>query len=238
MAKILSLETSEKTCSVALSDGTKLLGSLESTDEKSHASMLTVLIDKLLKTHQITMEGLDAVAISKGPGSYTGLRIGVSTAKGICYGLKIPIIAISTLEIICRRFFKTEYAVKAKLGDSDILCCAMIDARRMEVYRQLFDHKVNIASQIIAEEINSNSFYETLRSKKIYFIGSGSTKLKNIINNENAVFIDGIYPNAADMCELAFSNYTQQRFEDVAYFEPYYLKDFVATIPKKKGLSF
>ena len=239
MAIILSLETSEKSCSVALSNGAEILGVLESTNEKSHASMLTVLIDKLLKTHQIAMNSLDAVAISKGPGSYTGLRIGVSTAKGICFGLKIPLIAINTLEIICLRFFKSDYAIKSKLSESDgILCCPMIDARRMEVYRQLFDNKANIVSPITAEEINSNSFSDVLGSKKVYFVGSGSNKLKNIINNENALFVDEIYPNAYYMSELAFSIYTQQKFEDVAYFEPYYLKDFVATVPKKKVLSF
>lgn len=238
MALILSIETSEKICSVALSNGTGLIGSTESVGEKSHASLLTVLIDKLLSSHNVSFSELSAVAISKGPGSYTGLRIGVSTAKGICYGLNIPLIAVSTLNTMCICFLKSSYAIKNKIQEKDVLLCPMIDARRMEVYRQLLKTNGEQVGVIVAEEINSNSFSEELKTKAIYFFGSGAEKTKAVLNKDSAYFIDGINPHATNMVELAYTAYENKQFEDVAYFEPYYLKDFVATIPKKKVLSF
>lgn len=238
MALILSIETSERICSVALSNGASLVGSTESVGEKSHASMLTVLIDKLLSTHNITINQLNAVAVSKGPGSYTGLRIGVSTAKGICYGLNIPLISVYTLNTMCNRFLKSNYALKNKITEKNALLCPMIDARRMEVYRQLFEINGIQVGEIVAEVINSNSFAEELKSEAVYFFGSGADKTKTIINKDNAFFVEEINPHAANMIEMAYAAYEKKQFEDVAYFEPYYLKDFVTTIPKKKVLSF
>jgi tRNA threonylcarbamoyladenosine biosynthesis protein TsaB len=238
MALILSIETSEKICSVALSDGTNLIGTLESVGEKSHASQLTLLIDKLLILHKISFDQLSAVAVSKGPGSYTGLRIGVSTAKGICYGLNIPLIGVCTLNTMSESFLKSNYVLKNKILNKDVILCPMIDARRMEIYRQFFNIKSEPKGTIVAEEINSNSFSEELKQKPVYFFGSGAEKIKSVINNDNAYFVDGINPHASYMIGIANSAFIYNQFEDVAYFEPYYLKDFVATVPKKKVLSF
>jgi tRNA threonylcarbamoyladenosine biosynthesis protein TsaB len=238
MALILSIETSEKTCSVALGDNSDEIGALELSNEKSHASMLTVLIDKLLALHKISFAQINAIAVSKGPGSYTGLRIGVSTAKGICFGLNLPLIAIGTLNIMCDRFLKSDYAQKNKLLDKDVLLCPMIDARRMEVYRQLFGTQNGYNGKILAEEINSNSFSNELQLKAIYFFGSGAEKTKTAINNGNAYFMEGFNPHASNMVDIAYQAFVHKQFADVAYFEPYYLKDFIATEPKKKVLSF
>lgn len=236
MPLILSIETSEKLCSVALADGEKILGTECSTDDRSHASCLTLLIDKLLLNCKVNYNQLDAVAVGKGPGSYTGLRIGVSTAKGICYSLKIPLIAIDTFTSMVNEFVMSDfYSKNKKLIDSpDTRLCAMIDARRMEVYRRFFNSGFNACSDIEAEIINSTSYEDLLKEKRIYFFGSGADKLPNIIVSDNAFFVNNIRPHARSMTKAALTKFEKQDVEDVAYFEPFYLKDFVATVSKKK----
>jgi len=227
MSLILSIETSTPVCTVSLSENGKTIAIRESFDEKSHATHLTVFVEELLKENNITAKNLSAVAVSRGPGSYTGLRIGVSVAKGICYAAQIPLIAIDTL--------KTMAIMAAnKYNHKNVLYCPMIDARRMEVYSELFDGNFNVKREVIAEVIDHNSYSDILAQQKIVFIGNGSEKLTNTITSPNAVFIEGIYPSANYMSELAYNEFQNKQFVDVAYFEPFYLKDFVATTPKKK----
>jgi tRNA threonylcarbamoyladenosine biosynthesis protein TsaB len=236
MPLILSIETSEKLCSVALADGGQILGSESSTDDKSHASSLTLLIDKLLQNCKVNYNQLQAVSVGKGPGSYTGLRIGVSTAKGICYSLKIPLIAVDTFTILVNEFVISDFYSKNKksIDSPDSMLCTMIDARRMEVYRRFFDSNLRACPEIEAEIINSTSYEDLLKERRIYFLGSGADKLPNIIVSDNAFFVNNIRPHARSMCKAALTKFETKEVEDVAYFEPFYLKDFVATVSKKK----
>jgi tRNA threonylcarbamoyladenosine biosynthesis protein TsaB len=238
MALILSIDTSEKICSVALSNNYELISTLEISEEKSHASMLTVLIKKLFSEKEIEFSKLDAVAVSKGPGSYTGLRIGVSVAKGICYALNIPLISISTLQLLCLRVIYEDWLRKIGLIDQNLLLCPLIDARRMEVYKAFFNINREQIGKIEAVIIHENSFSEELISNKIVFFGTGAEKCKSIIQNQNAFFIDDIRPNASYMVSYAYDSFARKEFENSAYFEPFYLKDFVATVPKKRIVIF
>lgn len=223
MATILSIETSTTVCSAALHDQGKLL-SLEITHTpNSAASQLAVMIDKLLKGSSIKIE---AVAVSGGPGSYTGLRIGVATAKGICYALSLPLIALNSLEIMTIQMNNT------KPETSDSLLCPMIDARRMEVYTMLFNGKLDVIQNVSASIIDETSYADILNYKKIYFFGNGSAKCKDTITHPNAKFVDGIFPSAGWMGGLAFNSFREKKFEDVSEFEPLYLKDFIAKKPK------
>lgn len=227
MALILNLETSTTVCSAALVRDGKVIAQRESFEDKSHASSLTVFIDQILKEAGMEIRQLDAVAISQGPGSYTGLRIGVSTAKGICYALSKPLIALNTLQAMA-------LMALGKIPNKDSLMCTMIDARRMEVYAQFFDAQANPVREIKAEIIEENTYSEWLLSQEVYFIGDGAAKCKTILSSPNAKFIDNIYPSANYMAEMAEKAFNEQQFVDVAYFEPFYLKDFVATVPKNK----
>ncbi len=220
MPLLLSIETSTKVCSVALHRDTTLLASSEILIERSHSKFITILIENLFLHSGEKMEELDAVAVSKGPGSYTGLRIGVSTAKGLCYALEKPLIAISTLESMAyevNRFNKTE-----------ALLCPMIDARRMEVYCAFFDNKLNCLEEVSAKIIEENSFKAMLDQKAVLFFGDGSQKCIKIIgDHKNAFFIDDLFPSAINIGALALKAFEAKKFEDLAYFEPFYLKDFV-----------
>ena len=231
MPIILSIETSTNVCSVALSENEKLLFSEVEYTANSHAALLTSLIERMMKQTELNMNVIDAVAVSSGPGSYTGLRIGVSTAKGICYALGKPLIAINSLRVLAQQ------AIIAKcetLDYPDILLCPMIDARRMEVYSTLFDNELNQTEDIKAEIIDSSSYSSILEKRKIVFVGNGSGKCKDIIQHPNAVFQDDVYPLASAMALSAYTAFTKKQFEDVAYFEPFYLKDFIATVAKNK----
>ena len=231
MAIILSIETSTNVCSVALSENDKVLFSEVEYAANSHAALLTVLIERMMKKASMDMNVIDTVAVSSGPGSYTGLRIGVSAAKGICYALKKPLIAINSLRILAQQAVLT----KSEAFDSeDILLCPMIDARRMEVYSTLFDKELNQIEDIKAEIIDSSSYSSILEKRKIVFVGNGSGKCKEVIQHPNAVFQDDIYPLASAMTMPAYAAFNRNQFEDVAYFEPFYLKDFIATVPKNK----
>jgi len=223
MAYILNIETSTTNCSVALSNSGIVVGLKEDNNpEYSHAERLHVYIDEVLKTAKVTIDQLEAIAISKGPGSYTGLRIGVSAAKGLCYALSIPLISVPTLEALAHQ-------VEAPKG----VIIAMLDARRMEVYSAIYDSDYNEIRPTEAEVLTSESYDDLLELSPVYFIGNGVAKTKDIITHKNAQFIEDKLPSAQQMCALSYDKFNKNDFEDVAYFEPFYLKDFIA-IPSKK----
>ena len=218
MALILLIETATKSCSVSLSSANKIIGCKEEVNEQySHAEKLTIFITELFKTQDFTIKDLDAVAVSKGPGSYTGLRIGVSTAKGLCYALDIPLISVSTLKAMAFRMAQKE--------ESD-LYCPMIDARRMEVYNAFYNSTNKEIRGIQADIIEGYSYQKELE-KKVLFFGDGAEKCKQTIQHPNAKFLDDIFPSSKDMLEIANEKFAEKDFEDIAYFEPFYLKDFV-----------
>ncbi len=230
MANILCIETATEICSVALLQDDKIIALQENHDGNSHASQITLLIDAVMKDANIEFKNLDAIAVSKGPGSYTGLRVGVSTAKGLCYALDIPLIAINTLESLSHEY------INLSTIDHQVstFFCAMLDARRMEVYCAVFDEQMNSIKKTEAKIIDENSFADLLETSTIYFFGNGSSKCKNSITHKNAIFIDDIKCSAANMNGIAQKLFSEKKFEDVAYFEPFYLKDFVGTVPNKK----
>lgn len=222
MAYFLAIETATTVCSAALFKGDQLLACKEENGGYSHAEKLAVFIDELLKENQIDHSQLKAVLVSKGPGSYTGLRIGVSLAKGICFSLQIPLIAISTLKSMA---WGAKQSLN-KLDDSSL--CPMIDARRMEVYAAFYNSQLDIVREIQADVIDENSYLDQLDKNKIYFFGNGAEKCVDVIKHENAHFIADFQPSAAFMGELGNEKYLSNKFEDLAYFEPYYLKEFKA----------
>ncbi len=227
MALILNLETATTVCSVALSKDGELLAFKEINGDYTHAENLNIFITAVLKQVGLHLKDVDAIAVSKGPGSYTGLRIGVSTAKGLCYSLDKPLIAINTLE-------HSAFACLQQFGTGKELFCPMIDARRMEVYCAIYDCNMIAVHATTAEIINEQAFEGLLQKHRIYFFGDGAEKCKTFFaGNSNAVFIDGLYPSAKHMVLLSEKAFNKKQFEDVAYFEPYYLKEFVAG--KKKS---
>jgi len=231
MAIILNIETSTIACSVALAIDGKTIAIKESFTRNSHAENITVFSENVLKKAGLTFPELDAIAVSKGPGSYTGLRIGVSTAKGFCYSLDKPLIAIGTLKALSAGM------ISKITIPGDCLYCPMIDARRMEVYSALFDYQLNETRKTEAEIIDADSFKVLLENQKIVFAGDGAEKCKTFLQeNNNAVFIDELLPSAKFMSKLAEQKFQDGKFENLAYFEPFYLKDFVAGIPRVKGL--
>ena len=222
MTYILNIETSTTNCSVSLSkDGETLLLKEDYNSNYSHAERLHLFIEEVINEANISKDDLCAVAISKGPGSYTGLRIGVSTAKGLCYALDIPLISVSTLEAL---------ANQVKVDDGIII--PMLDARRMEVYSAVFDKYNNQIRETKAQELDENSFKLYLNEGKVYFIGNGVQKSKEVITHENAFFIENKLPSSENMSKIAYEKYKKSDIEDVAYFEPFYLKDFIALRPK------
>ena len=233
MALILNIETSTAVCSVSLGKDGELFAYKENREGMNHATHLTVFIDSILKENELKPQDLDAIAVSMGPGSYTGLRIGVSTAKGICYGSNLPLIAVSTLQAMTAPLLKNE-AVLSQLGNPEnCVFCPMIDARRMEVYTAFYSYKNEEIRQVAAEIIDEESFVSDLEKSEVVFFGDGSAKCQSSLQSENAIFVSDITPTAAGMIELSEAKYESKSFEDVAYFEPFYLKDFVATTPKK-----
>jgi len=216
---ILSIETSTNICSIALSKNGKLKFSRSNAEGMNHAALLSVFIEEAMNYINTHSERLDAVAVSSGPGSYTGLRIGVSTAKGLCYALDIPLIAVSTLETIAIP------VIKNKL-EENALYCPMIDARRMEVYSSFFSSKAECVRPVSADIISSESYAQLLNDHNIYFFGNGSEKCKEILTHPNALFIDNIVPLAENMIHLAENALKEKKHEDLAYFEPFYLKEW------------
>ncbi|CAM3269267.1 tRNA (adenosine(37)-N6)-threonylcarbamoyltransferase complex dimerization subunit type 1 TsaB [Empedobacter stercoris] len=222
MATILNLETSTKNCSVSIAkDGVQLCLVEENEENYAHGEKLNQFVDWCVQGAEINWKDIDAVCVSKGPGSYTGLRIGVSSAKGFAYGSDIPLMAINSLQILA----------ESQLNQEVDYIIPMIDARRMEVYTALFDRQGNQLTETEAKVIDDTSF-EELKGKKIIFVGDGAEKCQEILSHLNATFVQA-FPSAKDMIRVSEEKFTQKSFEDVAYFEPYYLKDFVAG--KKKS---
>lgn len=227
MGLILNIETSTSVCSVNLAENGKKIIGKETKEKNAHSKVLTVFIEDILKEANLKIKNIDAVAISKGPGSYTGLRIGVSVSKGIAYGADKPLISVNTLQNMA---WGAMQKIKA---DNDVLLSPMIDARRMEVYTQLFNNQLIPINKISAEIIDDHSFLKVPENNIIYFFGDGAAKCKEIITRQNAFFINDLSPSADYMIQYSEQAFRDKKFEDVAYFEPFYLKNFVATIPKK-----
>lgn len=226
MALILNIDTATTVCSVALAKDGKVIALKESNEGLNHSVLLGTYIDELLKENTLNASDLDAVAISMGPGSYTGLRIGVSLAKGVCFGANKPLIAVPTLQALAQ-------SVSSRLQE-EAYYCPMIDARRMEVYTAFFDKDNRTVVDTKAEIIDENSFATILAEHKVYFFGNGSHKIHKVLTASNAHFIANVETSATHICGIAEQHYQTGKFEDVAYFEPFYLKHFIATVPKKK----
>ena len=222
MTYILNLETATKNCSVSISQNGKTFLCKEIAEAGySHAEKLHVFIEECLKESNLTFNDLSAIAVSQGPGSYTGLRIGVSAAKGLSFALDIPLIAIDTLQVLA-----------SQLTISEGVIIPMIDARRMEVYSAIFTSKLDKIREVQAEILTENSFEGV--SETIHFVGDCAEKAKTVLTNTNFIFHEEIiYPSANEMSGFSYQKFQQGKFEDVAYFEPYYLKDFMATVSKK-----
>ena len=222
MGYILNIETATKNCSVALAKEGEIVLCKEIAEEGySHAERLHVFIEEIIKEAGISLSDLSAIAVSQGPGSYTGLRIGVSAAKGLCFALEIPLIAVDTLQVLA-----------SQVNVADGLIVPMIDARRMEVYSAIFSPKFDKKREILAEIIDGDSFSD--RSEKLYFVGDCAEKCKSVLIKENHLFLEDIkYPSAKEMSILSYQKFKTNDTVDVAYFEPYYLKDFMVTTPKK-----
>ncbi len=223
LALILNIETATKNCSVSIAKNGKTLELIElNNGTYSHAEKLHEFINKVITKAGFKLKNLDAVAVSKGPGSYTGLRIGVSAAKGLCFALDIPLISTDTLQSLAQ-----------VISISEGFVIALLDARRMEVYSSVFNKKNMQLRKVKAEIITTNSFSDYLNKQKVYFLGDGAEKCKQLITHKNAVFIDAKFPSANEMSALSFEKYKKNNIEDVAYFEPFYLKDFIALKSKK-----
>ena len=224
MACILHIETSTELCSVAVSENAQVIFQQES---RNHAEHLASMVDEALSFTDSHAIPFDAVAVSCGPGSYTGLRIGVSMAKGVCYGRDLKLLSVPTLELMCVPLLLGE-----KIEEGALLC-PMLDARRMEVYAALYDRALRPVREVGADIVDQDTYREWLDRQPVYFFGNGAKKCMDVINHPNARYIDGVEPLAKWMMPLAERRFLQEQFEDVAYFVPFYLKDFVAKMPKK-----
>jgi tRNA threonylcarbamoyladenosine biosynthesis protein TsaB len=223
LAFILNIETSTKNCSVSVAENGKTIALTEINDGNySHAEKLHEFIQVTLKKAKISLTDLQAIAVSKGPGSYTGLRIGVSAAKGLCFALDVPLISVNTLTSLA-------HSISIEKG----IKIPMIDARRMEVYSAVFSAKNEQLEDVSATIINEDSFEKYSKNEKVFILGDGAEKCKSILSNNNITFIDGKLPSANEMSKLAYEKYKKNDIEDVAYFEPFYLKEFIALKPKK-----
>lgn len=221
---ILNIETSTKNCSVSISLNEKLIALKELCEANfSHAEKLTPFINEVLEEAKIRLKDLNAIAIGKGPGSFTGLRIGVSSAKGLCFGLDIPLISVPTMEILAN-------ATTLEKG----YIIPLLDARRQEVYTAVFNEKHEFVKETFNHILDENSFLVYLNKHKVIFLGDGITKTKEIITHKNATFLDDFHPSAKEMVKLSYQKFKNKEFENVAYFEPFYLKDFYVTPSKKQ----
>ena len=227
MACILHIETSTDVCSVAVSQDGVCVFEREDHSGPNHAVQLGVFVDEALSFVDMRLMTLDAVAVSQGPGSYTGLRIGTSMAKGVCYGRDLKLVAVPTLELLC-----VPVLLRMEI-EADALLCPMIDARRMEVYAALYDRSLKQVREIRADVVDGDTYRDYLDQRPVYLFGNGAAKCMEAIAHPNARLIEGIEPLARWMFPLAERRCFDERFEDVAYFVPYYLKDFVAKMPKK-----
>lgn len=231
MSVILNIETSTSVCSVALSEGERIVFEKASFEGPAHAALIGVYVEEALRVAKREALRLDAVAVSSGPGSYTGLRIGVSAAKGLCFGMDIPLIGIPTLDLLASA------AIRKSGGADDRLYCAMLDARRMEVYASIYDASLHTVRETAADIVDAFSYASFLEKGRLCFFGNGAAKCKAVITSPNASFLEAVHPLAAEMVPLARKAFEEERFESVAYFEPFYLKEFQATIAKNKVLN-
>jgi len=230
MAIILNLETATTVCSVSLAKDGELMALKEINGDYSHAENLTVFIEDVFNQANVKLNEVDAIAVSKGPGSYTGLRIGVSTAKGLCYSLNKPLIAIDTLQHMALSVSSNQ---QSTINNQQFLFCPMLDARRMEVYCAMYDSNNNCVVPTAAIIIDENSFTDFVKGKAVCFFGDGAAKCEHLIKGEEIYFLTDIFPSTKNMISLSEKAFNNKQFEDVAYFEPFYLKDFM--IGKKKG---
>lgn len=228
MSCILNIETSTNVCSVAVSQDGQCIFEKEDHSGPNHAEKLGTFVDEALSFTDNHAIPFDAVAVSCGPGSYTGLRIGVSMAKGICYGRGLKLIGVPTLEVLC-----VPVLLHEMVEEEDALLCPMLDARRMEVYAQILDRGLNEIRPIHADVVEADTYKEWLDAHPVYFFGNGAAKCKDVITHPNAHFISGIEPLAKNMMPLAEKRNANEKWEDVAYFVPFYLKNFVAKLPRK-----
>ena len=227
MSTILHIETSTDVCSVAVSEDSQVIFHQDDHSGPNHAERLGTMVDEALSFTDNHAIPFDAVAVSCGPGSYTGLRIGVSMAKGICYGRDLKLIAVPTLELLCVPVLLRE------IPEEDSLLCPMLDARRMEVYAGIYTRALKPVREVGADIVTAETYKPYLDEHPVYFFGNGAQKCMDTINHPNAHLIEGIEPLAKWMQPLAERRFLNEQFEDVAYFVPYYLKDFVAKMPKK-----
>ena len=231
MATILNIETSTQVCSVALTNEGQVLEHHENYDGQTHATLLSAYVKSALDYVHSRELKLDAIAVSIGPGSYTGLRIGLSEAKGLAFGLEVPLIGVNTLQLLVVSTMFNHF-----IDEDELLYVPMIDARRMEVYTAAYNPALEAVIEPQAMILDENSFADILESHKVVFMGNGSTKARDVIKHPNAIFIDGVKPVAVDMLALSEKAFRESRFIDVAYSTPLYLKEFQATTPKKKVL--
>ena len=233
MERILLIETSTALCSTALAENGVITSYRESSAPKAHASLTAVFIQEMLAERGITLDGCNAICVSKGPGSYTGLRVGVSTAKGLCFGSGKPLLAVGTLDTLVAQADAELLTVNPDLTGDIRFVIPMIDARRMEVYSAVFSPDGTQITETTPVIVDENSFAEYLEQGPVLFIGDGAGKCADVIKHPNAHFCQ-CHPKASSMLSPAIAAYKEKRFEDVAYFEPFYLKEFVATVSKKK----
>jgi len=232
MALILNIDTSTEVCSVSLFKDSKLYAKKENKEGLNHSTLLTVYIEEVIRKQDISFKDLDAVSISGGPGSYTGLRIGTSVAKGICYAAKIPLIAVSPLKAMAAHVALN--TIKYGLPEENSLVfCPMIDARRMEVYTAFYNMNNDEIRETRADIIEHDSYADFLSKGRVVFFGNGAGKCRKTLKHENALFIDNIVTSSEYMGVLSEKSFIEENFVDVAYYEPFYLKDFIATVPKK-----
>lgn len=222
MPLILNIETATEVCSVCLSEHGKVLVLKESDTSNTHSSILTVFIQDIFKQLHNARKELDAIAISEGPGSYTGLRIGASVAKGLCYSLQKPLLSVSTL-----RAMAAGVRSKSKIEDKNILYCPMIDARRMEVYTALYDSEMNEIIPPQPKIIGADSFHDILKQNKLFIFGSGSQKCQPILSHPNCLFFEPFHNSAAFLINLSEGLFKNKNFSDLAYYQPVYLKNFI-----------
>ncbi|MFN3999819.1 tRNA (adenosine(37)-N6)-threonylcarbamoyltransferase complex dimerization subunit type 1 TsaB [Algoriphagus sp.] len=226
MARILSIETSTPVCSVAVHDSGRLISLCEITEQGAHAERLMQLVVDVVEKAELELTDLDGIAVSEGPGSYTGLRIGVSTAKGLAFGLNLPLISINTLQALA----------SAVVSEEAALIIPVLDARRMEVFREVFDSNLNSVAQLDSEILEEGVFQNFLERGRVYFAGDTLEKLKTVVSSENAQFVSDLTFSAAHLGKLAFIKFQNQDFADIAYFVPNYLKEFKALHSKKNPL--
>lgn len=223
--KFLCIDTTSEFCSVSLFQDNNLIEFQNSIIERSHSKLLILIIDDILKKSKTKINEIDAFSISKGPGSYTGLRIGLSSVKGFCFGLNKPLISINTLKVLCKSALN-------HIKDKSSILCPMVDARRMEVYTKIYDYNLNSLSDDKSLVLDENSF-DLYKDKEIYFFGNGSDKFEKIVKRKNFIFINDIMPDSRFMGDITFEKYNSNEFEDLSTFEPNYIKDFY--LIKKKG---